>query len=76
MNLMPVGPSVEYKSTDCCATALGLAAGSAISGALSSKLDSPALDRWGPSKRPSFFEPNIFDILGICLGARDDLVRI
>lgn len=78
MTLMPMGPAVEYKSSVCCATELvpGLIEGSAISGGLSSELDFPTLDCWRANTRPSVLEPSFFDILGICRGARDYLVRI
>lgn len=78
MTLMPVGPAVEYKSTVCCATELapGMVVGSAISGAVSTELDSPTLDCWRPKARPRVLKPNLWSILGICLGARDYLARV
>lgn len=77
MTLIPVSPSVEYKSTVCCATELvpDLVVGSAISGAVS-ELDSRPVDFWRFKTRSSIVEPSLFDILGICLEARDYLVQI
>lgn len=76
MTLMPVDPSVEYKSTVCCTNMLGLIAGSAISGVLSSELDSPTLDCWRPKRRLNVLEPSFFAILGTYLGARDYLTQV
>lgn len=78
MTLMPVSPSVEYKSTVCCATKLvpGLVVRSAISGAISSELDSRPVDFWRLKTRLNIVEPSLFDILGIRLEARDYLVQI